>query len=162
MKILKWIPFLFVLSFFLTSCTCKTGKHLSENKESLTYDAELAAKLGADDYGMKKYVMAFLKSGPNRSEDKETRSKLQRAHLDNITRLAEEGKLVLAGPFLDDGDIRGIYVFNVESIEEAEQLTNSDPAIQAGSLIMELHPWYGSAALVQINDLHKKLSKLDI
>lgn len=64
-----------------------------------SYDAELAARVGADDYGMKRYVMAMLKSGPNRSQSEEEAEKLQRAHLDNIGRLAEEGKLVLAGPF---------------------------------------------------------------
>jgi len=50
----------------------------------------------------------------------------------------------------------------VESVEEAEKLTNSDPAIKAGSLIMDLHPWYGSAALMMTNDLHKKLAKINI
>ena len=71
-------------------------------------------------------------------------------------------KLVLAGPFLDEGDIRGIYIFNVDTIEEAKKLTNSDPAIKAGSLIMELHPWYGSAALQEVNRLHTKAMKKGI
>jgi uncharacterized protein YciI len=123
------------------------------------FDQALADSLGADAYGMRKYVMAFLKSGPNRTQDSITRAKLQRAHLDNIGKLAEEGKLSLAGPFLDDGEIRGIYIFNVESIDEARDLTNTDPAIQAGSLIMELHPWYGSAALMDVNRIHKKIAK---
>lgn len=79
--------------------------------------------------------------------------------MENITRLANEGKLVLAGPFLDNGELRGIYIFNVKSVEEARQLTASDPAIKTGRLTMELHPWYGSAALMNVNDLHNKLSK---
>jgi len=124
-----------------------------------SYDEDLAKKYGADDYGMKKYVLAYLKRGPNRSKDSATRAELQRAHLNNIDKMAEEGKLVLAGPFLDDGEVRGIYIFNVETIEEAEALTKTDPAIKAGSLVMELHPWYGSAALMEINSLHKKVSK---
>jgi uncharacterized protein YciI len=73
--------------------------------------------------------------------------------------MAEEGKLVLAGPFLDDGELRGIYVFNVETVEEARALTATDPAIQAGSLVMELKPWYGSAAVMSINEMHPKLQK---
>ena len=73
--------------------------------------------------------------------------------------MADEGKLVLAGPFMDDTDVMGIYVFAVEPVDEAQKLTESDPAVQAGRLIMDLHPWYGSAALMQINDLHKKVSK---
>jgi len=76
--------------------------------------------------------------------------------------LAEEGKLVLAGPFLDDGDLRGIYIFDAKTIEEAEAWTNSDPAVQAGSLIMELHPWYGSAGVMAINEIHKKIAEIEI
>lgn len=127
-----------------------------------TYDPELAAQLGADDYGMKTYVMAFLKAGPNRDRSEAEAQALQRAHLDNITRMAEAGQLVLAGPFLDDGPLRGIYIFNVRTVEEAEALTATDPAIQAGSLVMELHPWYGSAALMQVGDWHPKIAKEDI
>lgn len=123
------------------------------------YDSALAAKLKADDYGMGRYVMAFLKAGPNRGQDSTAAAELQRAHLDNITRLAEEGKLVLAGPFLDGGELRGIYVFDVVTVEEARALTATDPAIQAGRLEMELHPWYGSAALRQVNEVHGMISK---
>jgi Uncharacterized protein conserved in bacteria len=106
--------------------------------------------------------MAFLKRGPVRNQDSITAANLQKAHLENIERLAEEGKLVLAGPFFDDGEIRGIYIFDVETIEEAQTLTQTDPAIKAGRLVMELHPWYGSAALKQINELHKTLQKQNV
>ena len=130
--------------------------------ENPDYDSVYAEELGADDYGMKQYVMAFLKAGPNRDLDSAKSAELQRAHLDNINRLAEEGKLVLAGPFLHDGDLRGIYIFNVETIEEAEELTNSDPAIQEGSLIMELVPWYGSAAVMEVNRIHNQVAKIPV
>jgi uncharacterized protein YciI len=123
------------------------------------YDPALAAKLQADEIGMKKYVMAFLKSGPNRATDKAEAQKLQEAHMANIDRLAKEGKLVLAGPFMDRGEFRGIYVFNVETLEEAEALTKTDPAVKAGSLAMELHPWYGSAALREVNGIHNRIAK---
>jgi uncharacterized protein YciI len=77
----------------------------------------------------------------------------------NIGRMADMGKLILAGPFMDNGEVRGIYVFNVATVEEARELTASDPAIQAGRLVMELHPWYGSAALLLVNGLHNKVAK---
>lgn len=132
-------------------------------ESSDVYDADLAAAYGADDYGMRKYVMAFLRRGPNRDQiDSTTASKLQSAHLENITRMAEEGTLVLAGPFIGGGDLRGIYVFAVESIEEAEALTNTDPAIQAGSLSMELVEWYGAAALMALNEIHPKVTKKSV
>ncbi len=130
--------------------------------EEITYDSILAQKLGADEYGMKKYVMAFLKAGPNQDQDSVTAAQLQRAHLDNIFRLADEGKLAVAGPFLDGGELKGVYVFNVSTIEEAKALTDTDPAVQAGRLVMELHPWYGSAATMMINDWHKKVQKTKI
>ncbi len=125
----------------------------------LTYDSLRAAKCGADDYGMKKYVLAFLEKGPNRPTDPAKAQELQMAHMANIDRLAEEGKLAVAGPFFGDGDLRGLYIFNVMSIEEAEELTNTDPAIQSGSLKMDLKEWYGSAALMEVNDIHKVISK---
>ena len=124
-----------------------------------TYDAALATKLGADENGMKTYVMAFLKAGPNRNRPREEAAKLQAAHRANINRLAKEGKLVLAGPFADDGELRGIYIFDVKSVAEAEALTKTDPAIQAGQLVMELHPWYGTAGLMTIPELHERLEK---
>lgn len=151
----------FFLFLLITSCeeVIKTPvEELSELTKATAFDSTLAATLEADDYGMSQYVMAFLKKGPNRSKDPAEAAELQKLHLENIGRLAREGKLALAGPFLDDGEIRGIYIFNVSSIEEAKKLTESDPAIQSGSLIMELHPWYGSAALKTINELHPKIA----
>ena len=124
-----------------------------------TYDAALAARLGADENGMKTYVMALLKAGPNRNRPREEAQKLQAAHRANINRLAKEGKLVLAGPFADDGELRGIYIFDVKTVAEAEALTKTDPAIQAGQLVMELHPWYGTAGLMTIPALHDRLEK---
>ncbi|MEX0900225.1 MAG: DUF6265 family protein [Gammaproteobacteria bacterium] len=123
------------------------------------YDPQLAAEIGADDYGMRRYVMAFLKRGPKQDQSKDEAAALMRAHLDNITRLADEGSLVVAGPFLDDGDVRGIYIFNVATVDEARALTETDPAIQAGRLEMELHPWYGAAALQQLLELYPRTTK---
>jgi len=157
---MKKIFTLIIPLIFLFSCQPKV-ETVEEDTNLIEYDSVLASKLGADDYGMSRYVMAFLKRGPNRPKDSVHSAELQKAHMDNIGRMAEEGKLSLAGPFLSDGDLRGIYIFNVETVEEAEALTNSDPAIQYGSLEMELIPWYGSAALKLINDYQKKISKQD-
>jgi uncharacterized protein YciI len=146
----------------LAGCNSNPAALKNENEQSteeVTYDSVLAQKLGADAYGMKQYVMAFLKTGPNRDQDSATAAQLQRAHLDNIFWLADEGKLILAGPFLDKGEIRGIYVFNVTTVEEAADLTSTDPAIKAGRLVMELHPWYGPAALMQVVEISNRISK---
>lgn len=148
-----------VVLLMIASSNC-FGQSLQ--KDSSQYDAQLAKKLGADEYGMKKYVMVFLKEGPNRLKDAAAEAALQNAHLKNILRLAAEGKLIVAGPFLDNQDIKGIFIFNVSTVEEAKKLAESDPAVKAGSLVMELHPWYGSAALVEAFEIHKKIEKKSV
>ncbi|WP_105102342.1 YciI family protein [Microbulbifer pacificus] len=147
-------------ALILTLMSLSTGALSAEvTKEKPAFDPQLAKELGADEYGMHKYVMALLKAGPHRDQDPGTAAELQRAHMANIQRLADEGVLVLAGPFLDGVELRGIYVFDVDTVEEAQKLTETDPAVQAGRLVMELHPWYGSAALKKINQLHGTLAK---
>ena len=155
------IPFL-LCALFICSCSSELPEPTIELDEFTSFNPTFAKELGADEYGMRKYVMAFLTAGPNRDQDKETAARLQDAHMANITRLADDGKLAVAGPFLDNGELRGIYIFAVETIEEARQLTATDPAIRAGRLEMELHPWYGSAAMMQVNTIHQQLSKTPI
>lgn len=150
-----------LLSVLLFSCKYDVKIENTASPKPV-YDSVKAAKYGSDNYGMKKYVMAFLKKGPNRSQDSVEVARLQKAHLENIFRMADEGKLVLAGPFLNNDSIRGIYIFDVRTLEEARKLTESDPAIQAGSLVMELREWYGSAALLEVNAIHKTLEKKNI
>ncbi len=157
MKLLNYL--LLIIFIFTTGFACNiSSAKIKNGNQSVFYDKEKAMKYKADELGMKKYVMAFLKRGPNRETDPVKAAELQKAHLQNIGRMADEGKLILAGPFMDDGEIRGIYIFNVETLEEARQLTETDPAIKSGHLIMELKPWYGSAALMEVNTIHKTLT----
>ena len=135
------------------------GNAQSSDSNNQTYDSLLAKKYGADDYGMKQFIMAFLKTGKNVLTDKAEENRLQSEHMKNINKMAEDGKLVIAGPFMDNQSLQGIYIFDVRTIEEARELTSTDPAIKAGVLEMELHPWYGSAALLEINNIHNKIQK---
>ena len=171
-KITEYALILFLVHL-MASCTISVNKgsetdkeeaHEIENSEAnaSAYDSILAAEYGADDYGMKKYVIAFLKRGPNQDLDSTKKAELQMAHLENINRLAEEGKLVLAGPFFGNDDLRGIYVFDAQSIEEAKKLTETDPAIKEQTLVMELKEWYGSAALMGLNEAHLSIMKKDV
>jgi uncharacterized protein YciI len=154
---------LLIASLLIACVSCEQQPEEKEAEQQKgSFDPVLAEKYGADEYGMKKYVFAFLKRGPNQELDSVQKAELQMAHLKNINRMAEEGKLVLAGPFFGNDDLRGIYVFNVGSIAEAEELTGTDPSIQAGLLTMELKEWYGSAALVGVNEIHESLMKKDI
>ena len=83
----------------------------------------------------------MLTKGANRSQDSATAMRLQEGHMANITKMADEGKLLVAGPFLEDANWRGIFILKCESKEEAEQLIKQDPAIAAGRLAYEIHPW---------------------
>ena len=87
--------------------------------------------------------MVFLRKGPgwNAGETPETRA-VQEAHMANIRALWRAGKLVIAGPMGDDGDLRGIFVFDVATLDEAKALAASDPAVKAGRLVAEIHPWW--------------------
>jgi uncharacterized protein YciI len=88
------------------------------------------------------YYFAFLLRGPEWTPGQTPELEhLQEAHLANIRRLAETGKLVVAGPFSDDGTLRGVFVFKTETLDEAKALADSDPAVQAGRLVLEFHPW---------------------
>ncbi|KIO53332.1 YciI family protein [Flavobacterium hibernum] len=127
------------------------------------YDESLAKSLKADEYGMKKYVFCLLKSGTNTTASKEETKKLFEGHMANIGKLAKEGKLVVAGPFMkNDRNYRGIYIFNVETIEEAQALVTTDPAINAKLLEAELTPWYATAALQETLKIHEKIAKKKI
>lgn len=135
--------------------------NLAAQEKTIVFDSILAKQVGADAYGMKKYYMVYLKDGKRRDQDSATVAKIQRGHMDNINKLASEGKLILAGPFFDDTDVRGIFILTAKTMEEAEAWTQTDPAVKSGRLVMEIHPWYGSASLMLIPDLHKKVAKIE-
>ncbi|MFZ2492721.1 MAG: YciI family protein [Thermoanaerobaculia bacterium] len=123
------------------------------------FDAKLAERLGADERGMRSYVLCILKTGPNDAKVQgDERKKIFAGHFANIGRLAEEGKLAVAGPFgKNDRTYRGLYIFNVATIEEAEKLVVLDPAVAAGVFVPELTPWYGSAALMVVSETHRRI-----
>ena len=124
-----------------------------------TFDAELAKALGADDYGMKSYVLVILKTGPNKIPAGPERDAMFAGHMANIKRLAADKKLALAGPLDGVDGWRGLFVLAVAYIEEANQLVAADPVIRSGEMIAEYHEHYGSAALMLVNDAHEKLAR---
>ena len=123
------------------------------------YDAQLAERLGADVYGMRVYTLVLLAPGAAKIEDQEERARLQQGHLAHIRKMAEEGHLVLAGPFLDAADLRGLFVLATEDLDKARALVAKDPAVQAGTLDMRLERWYGSAALPELTDIHARIAR---
>jgi uncharacterized protein len=127
---------------------------------SPSYDKKLADSLGADDYGMKMYVLVLLKTGTAKVAEKTKRDSIFREHLQNIGRLANIGKLVVAGPLeKNEKNYEGIFILNVSTINDAKTLLDTDPAIKAKLLETELYRWYGSAALPLYLPLSPKITK---
>ena len=91
---------------------------------------------------MQQYFMAFLKRGPNRDWTKQESDSLQVLHRAHLGRMYEEGYADISGPFGDDQDVRGITIYNVPTLKMADSLANMDPSVQAGSLIIEVRPWW--------------------
>ncbi len=126
------------------------------------FDQKLADSLGADQYGMKNYFLVILKTGESDSKitDKAKRSELFKAHMTNIQKMADEGKLAVAGPFGNNkNQYRGIFILNVKTEEEAKKLLENDPTIKEKIFSADILPWYGSAALPMYLPYHEKISK---
>ncbi|MEO7308735.1 MAG: YciI family protein [Ferruginibacter sp.] len=91
---------------------------------------------------VKQYWFVMLTKGANRSQDSASAARIQEGHMANISRLYYAGKLKVAGPFGDDGDWQGIFIFDCETKEEVEKLLVTDPAFIAGRLAYDIHPWW--------------------
>lgn len=125
------------------------------------FDQALADTLGADDYGMKSYLLVILKTGEATIEDKNLRDSLFRSHFANMTRLADEGKLLVAGPIgANDRSYRGIFVLNTQDEAVAREWLQGDLTISNGVFDVEFYPWYGSAALGTYLETHHRIQKI--
>ena len=93
---------------------------------------------------MQQYFMAFLKRGPIRGQNEEEASELQKLHMAHLKKMYDLGYADISGPFGDDGDMRGITIYNVPTLKIADSLANSDPMVIAGRLEIEIHPWWAA------------------
>lgn len=104
---------------------------------------EAAAPAKSDGGGMGEVFLVLLKKGPAWTAERTDRTKaIQEGHMANIKALWEAKKLIIAGPMGDDGDTRGVFVFQAANRAEAMALAGSDPAIKAGRLVPEIHSWW--------------------
>ena len=98
-------------------------------------------------YEMDRYVVAILRRGPASSQSQEEAQKIQNGHMAHIRHMAAVGKLIVAGPFTgNNADARGMFIFKA-TLEEAKALTEQDPAVKAGRLVMDLYPWFAGKGL---------------
>ncbi len=123
-----------VLAFGLLSCNSASGD------ESATPTPR-----------MREFVVGLLYQGSawTPQETDETR-RIQEGHMANIQRLVQAEALAVAGPFEDAGDLRGMYIFNVRTIDEARRLVDTDPAIASKRLRFELYRWYGPTGIATV------------
>lgn len=132
---------------------------IAQEKPEIHYDAALAESLGADERGMRSYVLVVLKTGPTRVPEGEKRAQMFAGHMANIQRLADEEKLVFAGPLDGVDGWRGIFIFATPDIATARTYVSTDPVIINGEMIAEYHELYGSAGLMMMNEVSRKISK---
>lgn len=167
---MKKMLFLLIASFTISSCSIytkgengKAGKNGNEIQTIKEQNKKLADSLGADERGMKNYMLVILKTGPKDSEitDKIQRSELFKGHFSNMEAMEKAGKLKLAGPFATKNQLsyRGIFLLDVKTEEEAKYLLQNDPTIKSGIFEVEILPWYGSAAIPMHLKYHKIITK---
>lgn len=133
------IIILFLSVLAITSCQPSGPQPEKEEKK------ESQVKIPSEEgFEMKQYFFVMLTRGDRRDEITDTTviNNIQEKHLANINRLAEMGKILVAGPFGDETNWRGIFIFDCETQEEVENLLNTDPAIISGRLAYEIHPWW--------------------
>ena len=137
------------------------GQNSSVIEKTSGFNQKLADSLGADKYGMKPYVIVMLTTGTAKIDDKTKMTELMEGHMNNIGKLAKEGKITIAGPFSEKNqrNYRGMFIFNTKSKEEAESWVKTDPAVAAGIFNYEIFPWYGSAALPLYLKHHDEIAK---
>ncbi len=155
---MKSITLGLVVFVFLFGGTA-VGQKAGEPAAKAEYDEALARRLGADERGMRGYVLVILKTGPNKVPAGKERDEMFAGHFANITRLAKEGKLAVAGPLDGVDGWRGLFIFAVSVIEEAKKLTETDPVIIKGEMVAEYHKYYGSAGLMMMNEIHGKIAR---
>ena len=157
----KLIFKLFVLLVFVVSCKEQQAKEVpvlrdepqhkrrvsdieADLKEAGYLTMNYVDEKTKDTVIMQQYFIAFLKSGPSRNQTKAEADSLQQLHLEHLGRMYELGYADISGPFGDDGDIRGITIYNTPTLKMADSLANLDPMVQAGRLEIELHPWWAA------------------
>lgn len=158
MMINKKLILISVLTLIMISCVsikteinneAKTKSiSTSQLKEALTSQGfqifDYVDEKTKDTILMQQYFIAFLKKGPNRSQTDEEAKKLQSEHLAHLSKMYDLGYADISGPFGDDGEIRGITIYNVPTLKMADSLANADPMVKAGRLVIEVHPWWAA------------------
>jgi len=126
---------------FLLLVSATAGLPVSAAAE--TPAAPAAQPEQAPAHRMKQYFFVLLRRGPDHGQSKAEAEKIQEQHMAHIRATAESGQLQIAGPFDDeDGDWRGILIYDVKTLDEAKALCAADPAVKAGRLVCDVRGWW--------------------
>ncbi|MCU0381777.1 MAG: YciI family protein [Chitinophagaceae bacterium] len=140
---------------------CCGSLSLCAQADNPHYNKALADSLGADERGMKMYVLVIIKTGPKSDVSAAVRDSLMKGHMGFIGSMSDKGLLVMAGPLQkNEKEYRGIYIFNVKTVEEAKAMAGKDPSIQSGYFDVEMFGLYGSAALPMHVPYHSTIQKM--
>ncbi|AXG68769.1 YciI-like protein [Kordia sp. SMS9] len=155
--------YLFLAGIFCIACTNSTENQTSNNNQTHVGNKKFTKahiqKLLDEGYKilefvdpktkdtllMQQYFMAFLKKGKDTLQNPKTGDSLQRLHLAHLQKMYDLGHADISGPFGElDGNIRGVTIYNVPTLEIADSLANADPSVKAGRLEIEMHPWWAA------------------
>lgn len=129
---------------FSQAQTNTEGQEKTEEQEKV-HIREFTMEEGDTTYTMKEYYLLIYLRGEQAGDFNEHELKdIQAGHMSHISKLADAGQVHIAGPFGDDTEKRGILIFDVESLEKAKELASQDPAVKAGRLTFEIHPWWAA------------------
>lgn len=142
-----------ILALWLPAATAQTPA------PTPTFDADLAQAVGADEMGMRRYVLVVLKTGPTPVPAGPERDAMFQGHFANINRLAAEDKLAVAGPLDGVEGWRGLYIFFGSDVDAVRAHVSTDPVVQKGEMVAEYHQFYGSAALALVREVHDKIQR---
>ena len=141
----------YIIVVLLVGCcfSCKEKvKTVAQTKKELTAKGfeifDYVDEKTKDTVIMQKYFIAFLKTGPNRTQSKAEVSRLQALHLEHLGSMYEMGYADISGPFEEDPDIQGITIYNTPTLKMADSLANLDPMVRSGRLVIEVHPWWAA------------------
>ena len=149
----------FVIGVFSACLVLLAARAISQSADAsrAAFDPELAKALGADERGMRRYVLVILKTGPTKVPAGPERDEMFKGHFANIDRLSAEGRLVVAGPLDGVDGRRGIFIFTGSDVDEVRKQIATDPVIVKGEMTAELHKFYGSAALMRVKETHERI-----
>ena len=105
------------------------------------------------------YVFVWLKTGPANDLDQAELQAAFAGHFANMARLAQEGFLLMAGPVGDPKSNplhRGIFLFDVDRVSKAQELTATDPSVQAGVFAFEALPFRTGQPLRRLLELDRQ------